>query len=57
MTPYTAGMVDYDTALEEWIPGPLVRRRSQLHAHEKGCSYFTCHWHLYDYITISIWPT
>lgn len=51
MTPYTAGMVDYDTALEECeYQGLWFADVANYMLHEKDCSYFTCHWHLYDYI-------
>ena len=51
MTPYTAGMVDYDTALEECeYQGLWFADVANYMLHQKGCSYFTCHWHLYDYI-------
>ncbi len=51
MTPYTAGMIDYDTALEECdYQGMWFANVANYMLHEKGCSYFTCHWHLYDYI-------
>ena len=36
MTPYTSGMIDFDTALEECeYQGTLVRQRRQLHAPRK----------------------
>lgn len=51
MTPYTAGMVDYDTALEECeYQGLWFADVANYMLHEKGCAYFTCHWHLYDYL-------
>ncbi|NJN83766.1 MAG: hypothetical protein HC802_16815 [Caldilineaceae bacterium] len=51
MTPYTSGMVDYDTALEECeYQGLWFADVANYLLHEKGCAYFTCHWHLYDYI-------
>lgn len=51
MTPYTAGMCDYHTALEECeYQGLWFADVANYLLHEKGCSYFTCHWHLYDYL-------
>ena len=51
MTPYTAGMIDFDTALEECeYQGVWFANVANYMLHERGCSYFTCHWHLYDYI-------
>lgn len=51
MTPYTSGMVDFDTALEECeYQGLWFADVANYMLHEKECSYFTCHWHLYDYL-------
>lgn len=49
--PYTAGMVDFDTALEECeYQGLWFADVANYMLHEKDCAYFTCHWHLYDYL-------
>ena len=51
LTPYTAGMTDFDTALEECeYQGLWFAEVANFMLHEKGCDYFTCHWHLYDYL-------
>ena len=51
MVPYTAGMTDFDTALEECeYQGLWFADVANFMLHERGCSYFTCHWHLYDYL-------
>jgi len=51
MIPYTAGMVDFGTALEECeYQGLWFADVANYMLSEKGCSYFTCHWHLYDYL-------
>ncbi|MDE0462297.1 MAG: hypothetical protein OXH93_07810, partial [Caldilineaceae bacterium] len=51
MTPYTSGMTDFDTALEECeYQGLWFANVANYMLHERGCSYFTCHWHLYDYL-------
>ena len=51
MTPYTSGMTDFDTALEECeYQGLWFADVANYMLHEKGCAYFTCHWHLYDYL-------
>ncbi|MBV7330571.1 alkaline phosphatase family protein [Chloroflexi bacterium TSY] len=51
MTPYTSGMTDFDTALEECeYQGLWFADVANYLLHEKGCSYFICHWHLYDYL-------
>ena len=51
MTPYTAGMTDFDTALEECeYQGTWFADVANYMLHERGCAYFTCHWHLYDYL-------
>ncbi len=51
MTPYTSGMIDFDTALEECeYQGLWFANVANYMLHEKDCAYFTCHWHLYDYL-------
>lgn len=51
MTPYTSGMTDFDTALEECAyQGLWFADVANYMLHEKGCAYVTCHWHLYDYL-------
>ena len=51
MTPYTSGMADFDTALEECeYQGLWFADVANYMLHEKGCSFFICHWHLYDYL-------
>ena len=51
MTPYTSGMTDFDTALEECeYQGLWFADVANYMLHHQGCSYFTCHWHLYDYL-------
>ncbi|MXX14062.1 MAG: hypothetical protein F4Z86_11540 [Gemmatimonadetes bacterium] len=51
MTPYTSGMTDYDTALEECeYQGLWFADVANYMLHEKDASFFICHWHLYDYI-------
>ena len=51
MTPYTSGMTDFDTALEECeYQGLWFADVANYRLHHQGCSYFTCHWHLYDYL-------
>ena len=51
MTPYTAGMTDFDTALEECeYQGLWFADVANYMLHEKGVSYFMCHWHLFDYL-------
>jgi len=51
MVPYTAGMTDFDTALEECeYQGLWFADVANFMLHERGCSYFTCHWHLFDYL-------
>ena len=51
MIPYAQGMADMDTALEECeYQGLWFADVANSMLHEKGCSYFTCHWHLFDYI-------
>ena len=51
MTPYTAGMADFDTALEECeYQGLWFADVANYMLHEKGCAFFICHWHLYDYL-------
>ena len=51
MVPYPAGMTDFDTALEECeYQGLWFADVANFMLHERGCSYFTCHWHLFDYL-------
>ena len=51
MTPYTSGMTDFDTALEECeYQGLWFADVANYMLHEKDASFFICHWHLYDYI-------
>ena len=51
MTPYTSGMTDFDTALEECeYQGLWFADVANAMLQEKGCSFFICHWHLYDYL-------
>ena len=51
MTPYTAGMADFDTALEECeYQGLWFADVARYVMREKDCSFFICHWHLYDYL-------
>ena len=51
MTAYTSGMTDFDTALEECeYQGLWFADVANYMLNEKGCAYFTCHWHLYDYL-------
>ncbi|MCZ6679340.1 MAG: alkaline phosphatase family protein [Candidatus Poribacteria bacterium] len=51
MTPYTSGMTDFDTALEECeYQGIWVADVANYMLHERDCSFFICHWHLYDYL-------
>ena len=51
MTPYTEGMADFDTALEECeYQGLWFADIANYMFKEKGCSLFMCHWHLYDYL-------
>ena len=51
MTPYTSGMADFDTALEECeYQGLWFADVANYMLHERGCSFFICHWHLYDYL-------
>ena len=51
MTPYTAGMADFDTALEECeYQGLWFAAVANYMLHERGCNLFYCHWHLYDYL-------
>lgn len=51
MTPYTAGMTDFDTALEECeYQGMWFANVANYMMREKGCQFFICHWHLYDYL-------
>ena len=51
MVPYTSGMADFDTALEECeYQGIWFADVANAMLREKGCSFFMCHWHLYDYL-------
>ena len=51
MTPYTSGMTDFDTALEECeYQGLWFADVANYMLRERGCSFFICHWHLYDYL-------
>lgn len=51
MTPYTAGMADFDTALEECAyQGLWFAAVGRYLLEREDCSYFTCHWHLFDYL-------
>ncbi|MCZ6636382.1 MAG: alkaline phosphatase family protein [bacterium] len=51
MTPYTSGMTDFDTALEECeYQGLWFADVANYILHEKDCNLFYCHWHLYDYL-------
>ena len=51
MTPYTSGMTDFDTALEECeYQGLWFADVASYMLHERDCAYFTCHWHLFDYL-------
>ena len=51
MTPYTAGMTDFDTALEECeYQGLWFADVARYVMRERDCSFFICHWHLYDYL-------
>lgn len=51
MEPYTTGMADFDTALEECeYQGLWFADVANYMLREMGCSFFTCHWHLYDYL-------
>ncbi|MCB0184560.1 MAG: alkaline phosphatase family protein, partial [Caldilineaceae bacterium] len=49
--PYSSGMTDFDTALEECeYQGLWFADVANYMLYEKDCTYFTCHWHLYDYL-------
>ena len=51
MIPYTSGMTDFETALEECeYQGLWFAEVGHFMLMERGCSYFTCHWHLFDYL-------
>jgi len=51
MEPYTTGMTDFDTALEECeYQGLWFADVANYVLRAKGCSLFYCHWHLYDYL-------
>ena len=49
--PYTHGMADFDTAMEECeYQGLWFADVANYMLREKDCSFFTCHWHLFDYL-------
>lgn len=51
MTPYTSGMTDFATALEECAyQGEWFAKVGRYMLTERDCAYFTCHWHLFDYL-------
>ena len=51
MTPYTSGMADFDTALEECeYQGIWFADVANYMLRERECSFFICHWHLFDYL-------
>ena len=51
IVPYTSGMADFDTSLEECeYQGLWFADVARYMLQEKGCSFFICHWHLYDYL-------
>ena len=51
MHPYSSGMTDFDTALEECeYQGLWFADVANYMLREKDCSFFICHWHLYDYL-------
>ena len=51
MIPYTSRMADFDTALEECeYQGLWFADVANYMLNEKGCAFFICHWHLYDYL-------
>ena len=51
MTPYDSGMADFDTALEECeYQGLWFADVANYMLKEKACSFFMCHWHLFDYL-------
>lgn len=51
MLPYTSGMADFETALEECeYQGMWFAEVARYMLRERGCSFFICHWHLYDYL-------
>ena len=51
MTPYTSGMADFDTALEECeYQGLWFADVAAYMLRKKDCNFFICHWHLYDYL-------
>ena len=44
-------MADFDTALEECeYQGMWFAEVARYMLRERGCSFFICHWHLYDYL-------
>ncbi len=51
MMPYTSGMTDFTTALEECAyQGNWFAEVGHYMLVEQDCAYFTCHWHLFDYL-------
>ena len=51
MIPYTSGMTDFATALEECAyQGNWFAEVGHYMLTERDSAYFTCHWHLYDYL-------
>jgi predicted AlkP superfamily phosphohydrolase/phosphomutase len=51
MVPYWSGMADFDTALEECEYQALwFAEVANYMLWERGCAFFICHWHLYDYL-------
>jgi hypothetical protein len=51
MHPYVSGMTDFDTALEECeYQGLWFADVANHMLHERDCSLFICHWHLFDYL-------
>ena len=49
--PYTHGMADFDTAMEECeYQGLWFADVANYMLREKDCSFFICHWHLFDYL-------
>lgn len=51
MIPYTSGMADFDTALEECeYQGLWFAEAGHFMMACRDSHYFTCHWHLFDYL-------
>ena len=51
MIPYTSGMTDFATALEECeYQGLWFAEVGEYMLKERNSAYFTCHWHLFDYL-------